>query len=191
MCSASKLQISKLKCKLRDISLEISGAVKNVTHNNETQRRQDELTSIINDNFTFEHSKTSKHNQVDKVVNDVKGNVPEEREKLLQSPVESHFALTPVIGSETSSPANGFTSQDCTKLLNDELDQLERDTLKMKISVENKPTELGIQIVMHEDTLLSPNEDSINMFTIDKRDRDEIPSSGGNCEDNKGEVRGV
>ncbi|XP_030755665.1 protein FAM91A1 [Sitophilus oryzae] len=59
--------------------------------------------SISNENFRFE----------------------KEEENRLQSPVESHFALTPVDGgSHRSSPTNGFTSQDCTTLLQEELDQL-------------------------------------------------------------------
>ncbi|XP_068620301.1 protein FAM91A1 [Battus philenor] len=42
----------------------------------------------------------------------------------LQSPIESHFAVTPTTDSKTSSPANGFTTVEGGKLLCDELDSL-------------------------------------------------------------------
>lgn len=44
--------------------------------------------------------------------------------KRLQSPIESHFAVTPTVDSKTSSPANGFTSAECGQLLREELDSL-------------------------------------------------------------------
>lgn len=49
--------------------------------------------------------------------------------KRLQSPIESHFAVTPTIdsSSKTSSPANGFTSVECGQLLCEELDNLAID----------------------------------------------------------------
>lgn len=43
----------------------------------------------------------------------------------LHSPIESHFAVTPTIDSKNNSPANGFTSIECGKLLCEELDNLE------------------------------------------------------------------
>ncbi|XP_052755797.1 protein FAM91A1 isoform X2 [Galleria mellonella] len=42
----------------------------------------------------------------------------------LQSPIESHFAVTPTIDSKNSSPANGFTSVEGGQLLCEELDNL-------------------------------------------------------------------
>lgn len=42
----------------------------------------------------------------------------------LQSPIESHFAVTPTTESKTNSPANGFTSIECNQLLCEELDNL-------------------------------------------------------------------
>ncbi|CAG5036134.1 unnamed protein product [Parnassius apollo] len=45
----------------------------------------------------------------------------------LQSPIESHFAVTPTTESKTSSPANGFTSTEGGKLLCEELDNLNID----------------------------------------------------------------
>ena len=42
----------------------------------------------------------------------------------LQSPIESHFAITPTTESKTSSPANGFTSVESGQLLCEELDSL-------------------------------------------------------------------
>lgn len=45
----------------------------------------------------------------------------------LQSPIESHFAVTPTTDSKNSSPANGFTSVESGQLLCDELDNLALD----------------------------------------------------------------
>lgn len=45
----------------------------------------------------------------------------------LQSPIESHFAITPTTESKNSSPSNGFTSVECGQLLCDELDNLALD----------------------------------------------------------------
>lgn len=42
----------------------------------------------------------------------------------LQSPIESHFAVTPSTESKTSSPANGFTTVEGGQLLCEELDNL-------------------------------------------------------------------
>ncbi|EEZ97172.2 Protein FAM91A1-like Protein [Tribolium castaneum] len=67
--------------------------------------------------------------------------------KELSSPDESHFAITP---PTSSSPANGFTSKECSELLRQELDELEQ---KMKHSVSI-------------DGLLSPIDENINMFSL-------------------------
>lgn len=53
----------------------------------------------------------------------------------LQSPIESHFAVTPTTDSKTSSPANGFTSAEGGKLLCEELDSLNIDTHRSKESI--------------------------------------------------------
>lgn len=54
----------------------------------------------------------------------------------LQSPIESHFAVTPTVDSKNSSPANGFTNVDCGELLCEELDNLAiNDPTKFKGSV--------------------------------------------------------
>lgn len=89
---------------------------------------------IANENFAFE----SENNTVNK------------EQVELQSPVESHFALTPVNNSESSSPANGFTNQESTELLQEELDKLE-------ILENSKKTKA--------DALLSPTDEHINMFS--------------------------
>lgn len=104
---------------------------------------------ISNENFTFENE------------NNTKNIVQEENvEKALLSPVESHFALTPVSTSETSSPANGFTNQECTDLLQQELDSLEiqeNENLK-KVDVE------VVKAPPTADSLLSPTDEHIDMF---------------------------
>ncbi|XP_047514162.1 protein FAM91A1 isoform X1 [Pieris napi] len=53
----------------------------------------------------------------------------------LQSPIESHFAVTPTTDSKTGSPANGFTSAEGGKLLCEELDSLNVDTHRSKESI--------------------------------------------------------
>lgn len=125
----------------------------------------------------------------------------EELDKLLQSPVESHFALTPVTSSETSSPANGFTNQDCTDLLQQELDQLEKQQVLQVEKVEkSEEATLGLELVttVSVDGLLSPTDEQVNMFSRNSSNRDnnvEIGGIGDNCSiqgtqsTNSGEVR--
>lgn len=80
----------------------------------------------------------------------------------LQSPVETHFALTPVASSENSSPANGFTGEVCTELLKEELDQLEKDALKLNLK---EKQEILNNVTISFDNLVSPTEENINMFS--------------------------
>ncbi|XP_061720998.1 protein FAM91A1 [Cydia pomonella] len=57
-------------------------------------------------------------------------------DKRLQSPIESHFAVTPSTDSKTSSPANGFTTVEGGQLLREELDNLAiGDTTRSKESL--------------------------------------------------------
>lgn len=90
-----------------------------------------------------------------------------EDDKMLQSPVESHFALTPVTNSASSSPANGFTGVVCTELLNEELDQLEKEEMKLEdLAVQSSQSdEKLIPIDFSIDALLSPTDENISMFT--------------------------
>ncbi|XP_066149424.1 protein FAM91A1 [Euwallacea fornicatus] len=75
----------------------------------------------------------------------------------LQSPVETHFAVTPVEGgSQRSSPTNGFTSQDCTTLLQEELDQLDNKVIE--------PSVASLDRVDSVEQLLSPTEDHVGIF---------------------------
>ncbi|CAK1550747.1 unnamed protein product [Leptosia nina] len=53
----------------------------------------------------------------------------------LQSPIESHFAVTPTTDSKTSSPSNGFTTVEGGKLLCEELDNLNLDPHRSKESI--------------------------------------------------------
>lgn len=57
----------------------------------------------------------------------------------LQSPIESHFAVTPTVESITGSPANGFTTVEGGQLLCEELDNLSmtesRTTFRSKESI--------------------------------------------------------
>lgn len=103
-------------------------------------------------------------------------------DKLLQSPVESHFALTPVTSSETSSPANGFTNQDSTDLLQQELDQLEKQQILM-IEKDEKSEEvtaaLELPTSISVDGLLSPTDEHVSMFSRNSNNRDDNTEIGG------------
>lgn len=107
-----------------------------------------------------------------------------EPERLLQSPVESHFAVTPVDGSERSSPANGFVSKDSTDLLNKELDQLETPVVE-ELSPSVKP--FLVRSVASIDSLLSPMDENISMFSI----RGEADNSKTLSDDGDGYRRNV
>lgn len=115
-----------------------------------------EITAISNENFSFKkESENSK----------------------LQSPDESHFALTPV---NNTSPANGFTKEGAS-LLEQELKQLDaEDRLKNKKKKElsNSPS---------IETLLSPTEDNISMFSMQEDDAEEQAQEAVN-EQNRAEV---
>ncbi|CAG9815575.1 unnamed protein product [Phaedon cochleariae] len=120
---------------------------------------QTEPSSITNENFSFTPEKnapTPNHS-----------NILDEKENVdkLQSPVESHFALTPSSNSHSSSPANGFTSQEGTNLLQEELDQLEiQEETNQNIGFQ---LELNLKNSISIDGLTSPLEENINMFTRD------------------------
>lgn len=95
-------------------------------------------TSITNENFRFEKKETD--------------------ELRLQSPVESHFAVTPVdSGSHRSSPTNGFTSQDCTTLLQEELDQLDIN--------EKDNSAQPFERLASVDQLQSPTDENVGIFS--------------------------
>lgn len=120
-------------------------------------KEKTEPTSISNENFSFV-TMSPKRNDI----TDEKGTT-EDHDKMLQSPVESHFALTPVTNSENSSPANGFTGVVCTDLLKEELDQLEKETLTIEHQV--KTLEISLDSSIAIDNLLSPTEENISMFS--------------------------
>lgn len=140
-------------------SFVIVGGIKRAT--SQTEDKISATTNFItNENFAF-RSEASKSKD-DKCTATT---LTEDSEKTLQSPVESHFALTPVTGSETSSPANGFTSQDCTDLLQQELDKL--DTLEIEKTERSEKSDANSNVtnLPHADTLLSPSDEHVNMFS--------------------------
>ncbi|KAF5273065.1 hypothetical protein FQR65_LT04807 [Abscondita terminalis] len=116
-----------------------------------TKKQSNEPITFANENFSFTNRS-----------NEVKQN--DDYEKQLQSPVESHFAVTPVHSSKTSSPANGFVNQDCTDLLKEELDLLDK---KCSLSDEtmDKSINGSIQSLISFDALLSPMDENISMFS--------------------------
>ncbi|RVE51417.1 hypothetical protein evm_003972 [Chilo suppressalis] len=77
--------------------------------------------------------------------------------KRLQSPIESHFAVTPTIDSKTSSPANGFTSAECGQLLCEELDNLAIDSTKT--SHQSKESIAGSDDIMTINSVSTSIED--------------------------------
>lgn len=98
----------------------------------------------------------------------------------LQSPIESHFAVTPTADSKTGSPANGLTNSECGELLVQELDNLELEDLvsiNSNSTEELKKDELSrasdvtssfedIKPIRKDlSDLLSPVDESISMFT--------------------------
>ncbi|GLV31089.1 uncharacterized protein CBL_12162 [Carabus blaptoides fortunei] len=93
----------------------------------------------------------------------------EEAEKLLQSPIETHFAVTPVSHSQAPSPANGFTSLDCSDILCQELDKLDQEQI-LSVQTAAKPTELKLDTVLTLESLLSPTEENISMFIRNKEE---------------------
>lgn len=123
---------------------------------------KNEPLAISNENFRFSPEKS-------------------EAEILLRSPVESHFAMTPVTQSSSNSPANGFTSEDCTDILCQELEKLDKEQEHI-LSVEksnntnnnnnNKPADLKLDLVTVE-SIMSPTEENISMFTIEEKITDQ------------------
>ncbi|KRT78907.1 hypothetical protein AMK59_6358, partial [Oryctes borbonicus] len=150
-------------------------------------------TSISNENFQFVSNKTPKDSEnIDRIENN-NCKILEDKEAKLQSPVESHFALTPASSSATSSPANGFISHDCTDILNEELDQLEEGTaLKVeKTTVTNnnhKAVEFTIENTVLVESLLSPTDENINMFSLEGKEALEKCSGSGDTVKNEPEV---
>lgn len=141
------------------------------TNNNNKLKQQLNPTTISNENFTFINN-----NHID----------DEERVRL-QSPIESHFALTPSLStntsSHTSSPANGFTSVECSNLMEQELDQLEQQQQSDIIDDLNIMQKMSEKIATDDDNIscmsrgsnnsllvniiTSPIEENVNMFSRD------------------------
>ncbi|XP_076259821.1 protein FAM91A1 [Rhynchophorus ferrugineus] len=112
------------------------------------------LNSIANENFRFEKK---------------------EEESRLQSPVESHFALTPVdSGSHRSSPTNGFTSQDCTTILQEELDQLAiQDKQKQALEQLQSPLDENIGIFSRIEDKIENSKDDPEIQPKQEKESDE------------------
>lgn len=113
-------------------------------------------------------------------------------ENPLQSPNESHFALTPLTQSKTHSPANGFTSVDCSTILCQELDRLERRLVNESSSDDNfsnmevKDAPINLENI---DSLLSPTEENIAMFPqLPLDDNEDKKSVAAECENQPKEV---
>lgn len=89
----------------------------------------------------------------------------------LQSPIESHFAVTPITESKTGSPANGFTSSDCGELLCQELDSLVlNEELKSRPSKENIA---GNDDLIHS---MSPSIEELVLKKDDNNSKESISS---------------
>lgn len=153
------------------ITLGLSKVQKQINNTNNPDKITSQPTSITNENFHFA-------NNITKPIPDG-DNIKSLEDTKLQSPVESHFALTPASSSATSSPANGFISHDCTDILKEELDQLEEGTLKVeKMADDSKGVEFTIENTVLVESLLSPTDENINMFSLEGKEAIEKCSKG-------------
>lgn len=158
------------------IELTFLGFSKTVRAKTEKDNQTESL-SISNENFSFK-SDEAPVGKIKTWPNEKLGKDPtrdksemiidkDELERKLQSPVENHFALTPVTTSESSSPANGFTSQECTDLLREELDHLVVHE-EVREAKESLGLELNLKSSVSVEGLVSPLDENISMFTRDR-----------------------
>lgn len=119
-------------------------------------KHSSEQVSTTNKDIKF---KTHKENNKNKNAS------KEDINRKLQSPVESHFALTPSTNSESSSPKNGFTSIEGTNLLQEELDQLIMTEMK-----QDSEMTCCVKGSISVDGLQSPTDENINMFVRTNND---------------------
>ncbi|XP_048483863.1 protein FAM91A1 [Plutella xylostella] len=77
----------------------------------------------------------------------------------LQSPIESHFAVTPTVESKTGSPANGFTTLEGGQLLCEELDNL---------AIDNEQTHRSKESIAGSDDLIPINSSSASIEDLKK-----------------------
>ncbi|KAI4458818.1 protein fam91a1 [Holotrichia oblita] len=143
------------------------GVAKIQKQNSNSSNGSIQPTSISNENFRFNPNKSPNNTENNN------SKILEDKEMKLQSPVESHFALTPASSSATSSPANGFISHDCTDILNEELDQLEEGTtltIEKTTNENGKSVEFTIENTVLVESLLSPTDENINMFSLEGKE---------------------
>lgn len=146
-------------CSERDPVVRLNGKTKS------TYARNEKLKSASNQKLS---SSVSLNLDSDNELN---------KELRLQSPIENHFANTPG-ESESSSPANGMTSEG-TKLLEDELNELERKEEKVEGFTKSELTSnLSIN------GLCTPSEEQVNMFSLQKN----VTLSCQNKEEYQGEI---
>ncbi|XP_059059037.1 protein FAM91A1 [Achroia grisella] len=81
----------------------------------------------------------------------------------LQSPIESHFAVTPTVDSKHSSPANGFTSVEGGQLLCEELDNL-------AINDQPKQTHQSKESIACSDDIIPIHSSSTSIEDLKKSD---------------------
>ncbi|KAL3277185.1 hypothetical protein HHI36_012536 [Cryptolaemus montrouzieri] len=172
---ASRDRTVRLIPSSRKSSSAISGHSKIQRINQEELPEPLEPTCILNENFNF----SNKSN--DNVVVDT-SNTQSEEECKLQSPDETHFANTPSNDSNCPSPANGFTSHECSKLLQEELDELDKKDDSL-----NKVLELRLSTTFSMEGLVTPSEEHVNMFSRETSSKDDI-SENEKVDEHKGEV---
>ncbi|CAH0552943.1 unnamed protein product [Brassicogethes aeneus] len=147
-----------------------------------TDNNKPEPTSISNENFSLTISKTPSNPA------EPSSEKKDEVERLLQSPDESHFALTPVTNSQSSSPANGFTCQESNTLLQEELDQLAKQD---DVETNSSGSDFVITNSASLDCLMSPTDENISMFTRVNEETTSVSESESevkDSEDDKPEV---
>jgi hypothetical protein len=82
----------------------------------------------------------------------------------LQSPIESHFAVTPTVDSKNSSPANGFTSVESGQLLCEELDNLATNA--------TEPTHQSKESISCSDDIVQINSTSTSIEDLKEKSED-------------------
>ncbi|KAG5880597.1 hypothetical protein JTB14_002402 [Gonioctena quinquepunctata] len=111
-----------------------------------------DATSITNENFSF---KPDENSPKSKAANKTDTNSPK--------PPESKDISISEKNSPTSSPANGFSCQEGSYLLQEELDRL--DSQERAREKKEAPSDLSLKSSMSIDALTSPCEENISMFS--------------------------
>ncbi|XP_023013804.1 protein FAM91A1 [Leptinotarsa decemlineata] len=120
---------------------------KTKTENN----NQTVTTSIANENFTFNPNEKSP-----------KSKLPDQKGDSKLGSQENNFVIISKSNSPCSSPTNGFSCQEGSYLLQQELDQLD---IQERTKQKEVPSDLNLKNSLSMDILTSPCDENINMFS--------------------------